>query len=231
MADQADTAGTTGAVGRPALKGVLFDLDGTLIDTYALILESFRHATTQVLGHTFPDEVLMAKVGTPLVEEMKDFTDDPAQQDELVRVYRAYNEAIHDERVRAFPGVAELLDDLHARGLLIGVVTSKRGALARRGVDVCGLGAHVEFTIGSDECPQHKPDPAPILMGCERLGLAPAECAYVGDSPFDIQAGNAAGCLTVAATWGMFPAEALMAQGPDAAASEPSQVPAALGLM
>lgn len=224
MADSTDIAG------HGELKGVLFDLDGTLIDTYGLILASFRHATMEVLGHTFPDEVLMAKVGIPLAEEMKDFSDDPAVQDELVRVYRAYNEAIHDERVTPFAGVREMLDAVHERGLLIGVVTSKRGPLARRGVAVCGLGEHVLFTIGSDECPQHKPDPAPILMGCERLGLAPSECAYVGDSPFDIQAGNAAGCRTVAATWGMFPEEALVAQCPDAVAATPSQVLAGLGL-
>lgn len=230
MADSADTAHTPAGEGRAPLKGILFDLDGTLIDTYALILESFRHATTQVLGHTFPDEVLMAKVGIPLAEEMKDFSDDPAEQDELVRVYRAYNEAIHDERVRAFPGVVELVCALHGRGLRIGVVTSKRGPLARRGVAVCGLGEHVEFTIGSDDCPLHKPDPAPILMGCERLGLAPAECAYVGDSPFDIQAGNAAGCLTVAAAWGMFPKDALVAEKPEAVVDEPFQVLAALRL-
>ena len=212
------------------LRGVLFDLDGTLIDTYDLILQSFRHATTQVLGHTFPDEVLMAKVGTPLVEEMKDFTDDPATVDELVRVYRAYNETIHDERVSAFPGVRQMLDDIHGRGLFMGVVTSKRGPLARRGVEVCGLGEHVLFTIGSDECPKHKPDPAPILMGCERLGLSPAECAYVGDSPFDIQAGNAAGCLTVAATWGMFDEGVLRAENPDRVAASAAQVLPALGL-
>lgn len=206
------------------VRGVLFDLDGTLLDTYALILESFRHATRSVLGAALPDDVLMARVGVPLAEEVKDFSDDPARQDELVRVYRAYNERVHDERVRAFPGVADLLDLLAARGVRVGVVTSKRRALAERGLEVCGLADGVAFTLGSDDCARHKPDPDPVLAGCARLGLPPSACVYVGDAPFDVQAGKAAGCATVAVTWGMFDEGTLRAERPDFVAHAPGEV-------
>ena len=77
-------------------KGILFDLDGTLLDTYALILASFRHATSQVLGHELPEKTLMAKVGMPLVEEVKDFTDDARLQADLVSAFRSYNQRAHD---------------------------------------------------------------------------------------------------------------------------------------
>ena len=213
-----------------AATGVLFDLDGTLLDTYRLILESFRYATGEVLGHALPDEALMAKVGMPLVEEVKDFSDDPAVQAELVRAFRAYNEHMHDRLVGVFPGVPDMLEALAGAGIRMGVVTSKRGALARRGLEVCGIGRFFEFALGSDEYMGHKPDPEPILAGCKRLGLSPASCVYVGDSPFDIAAGNAAGCATVAVTWGMFGEHDLRAQGPTHVAHEPGDIPGLLGV-
>ena len=196
------------------LKGILFDNDGTLVDTYDLLLASFRHATREVLGRQLPDDVLMARVGTPLAQQMADFTDDPATQTELLRVYRAYNEERHDSVVRAFPGIRGALRTLHERGAKLGVVTSKMGPLARRGLEVCGLMPYLDCLIGAADCPKAKPDPDPILMGCEMLGLLPGECAYVGDSPFDIQAANAAGCVSVAVLWGMFDADALAAEHP-----------------
>lgn len=197
------------------IKGVLFDLDGTLIDTHDLILSSFRHATREVLGREIPDEVLMRKVGQPLVVQMWDFTEDDAVHEQLVRTYRAYNEAKNDEVVRAFPGVGEMLEALREAGYPLGVVTSKRHALAWHTLEVLGLASYFEFLVGSDDCPAHKPDPEPVELGCDKLGLRPDECLYVGDSPFDMAAGNGAGCVTAAATWGMFPVEALKAEAPD----------------
>lgn len=194
------------------LKGILFDNDGTLVDTYDLLLASFRHATREVLGQQLPDDVLMARVGTPLVQQMADFTDDPATQTELLRVYRAYNEERHDSVIRAFPGIADALCTLRERGVKLGVVTSKMGPLARRGLEVTGLMPYMDCLIGAADCPKAKPDPDPILMGCEMLGFAPEECAYVGDSPFDIHAANAANCVSVAVLWGMFDADVLAAE-------------------
>lgn len=195
--------------------GVLFDLDGTLIDTYDIILASFRHTVRTVLGRELPDEVLMQKVGQPLVTQMWDFTDDAAVHDQLVEAYRAHNDVIHDERVALFPGVADALGELAAMGCPLGVVTSKRSGLARRALELTGIDGRFAFVLGPDECPAHKPDPAPVAQGCAELGLDPSRCLYVGDSPFDMQAGNGAGCTTVAARWGMFPADVLDAERPD----------------
>lgn len=197
-----------------AVRGVLFDLDGTLLDTHDLLLESFRYTTRQVLGRTIPDNLLMAKVGQPLNTQMWDFAADEAEHDELCRVYRDYNKRIHDQRIKSFPGTEQALKELRAAGLPLGVVTSKRHEPALHGLDTFGLASYFDFVVGSDDFPAHKPDPGPVAHGCGLMGLPPQACVYVGDSPFDMQAGNGAGCVTVAATWGMFPADVLAAENP-----------------
>ena len=197
------------------VKGILFDNDGTLVDTHDLILASMRHSTRTVLGRVIPDDVLLRKVGQPLAVQMRDFSDDPEEQREILRVYREHNHAIHDEVVRAFPGVAEGLATLVERGYALGVVTSKMHALAWRGLEITGLAPYLACCIGADDCKRFKPEAEPVLRGAEALGLTPDQCIYVGDAPFDIQAGKAAGTLTAAALWGMFPAEVLRAEEPD----------------
>lgn len=197
------------------LDAVLFDFDGTVVDSYDLILESFHHAVREVLGVDYADEVLMRKVGQPLAVQMLDFTSSLEVRDELCRVYRAYNAIVHDERIKSFPAVAETMRALRAAGLATGIVTSKRHDPAMRGLRVFGLEPLFDVVVGSDDCEGHKPDPAPIVHAAGLLGVDPARCAYVGDSPFDLQAGNAAGCLTVAAAWGMFPEPVLRAERPD----------------
>ena len=171
---------------RAALQGALFDLDGTLLDTHDLILTSFRHATRTVLGVQIPDEKLMARVGVPLLDQMGDFTDDPTVQQKLVDVYHEYNARVHDELVRIFPGVQDTVEALREKGLALGVVISKRSDIARNGLRVFGLEDAFAFVVGNDSCARHKPDPNPVLLGCERPGLDPSVCAYVGDSPFDL---------------------------------------------
>ena len=206
-------------------KAVLFDLDGTLIDTYQLILESFRHATRKVLGRVIPDEQLMVKVGQPLSTQIWDWTDNQEVHDEILTVYREFNHAVHDDMVSTFSGVPQILSDLRDQGVRMGVVTSKLHWLAQRGLDRTGLAGYMETLVSPDDYPQaHKPAPGPVLYGCELLGVDPQECWYVGDSPFDIAAGNAAGCKTAAVLWGMFPKETLCEQKPTVCCATPNDL-------
>ena len=210
---------------------ILFDLDGTLLDTHDLILDSMRYATREVLGCTVPDDELMAKVGTPLHSQMVEISTAhgmPERADELTSVYRAYNEAIHDEWVRTFDGIHELLTTLQATGIRMGVVTSKRHELALQGLRVCGIDGFFELMVGPDDWPDAKPHPGGIIRAMELLGVAPEQTWYVGDSPFDIQAGNSAGCFTVAALWGMFPRDVLAAQNPAELCEAPADMQALL---
>ena len=197
------------------MKAVLFDNDGTLVDTRDIILASMRHATSTVLGRVIPDDVLMRKVGQPLVVQMRDFTPDEAEQAELLRVYREHNATIHDDGISAFPQAADVLAELARRGFALGVVTSKLRVTAWHGLEICGLAPYLSCCIGAEDCIRYKPEPEPVERGAQALGVASDECLYVGDSPFDLQAGRSAGCLTAAVTWGVFPESALAAESPD----------------
>jgi pyrophosphatase PpaX len=179
---------------------VLFDLDGTVVDSGGIILASMRHATREVLGRDFGDTELMQAVGGPGLEaQMAVFA--PERVDELVRVYRAHNEPLHEE-LEACDGMEDVLVRLHREGRRLGVVTAKRRStveLAFARVPVAHL---FETVVGGDETEKHKPDPEPLLLAAERMHASPAETAYVGDSPFDIRAAKAAGMYAVAVTWG-----------------------------
>jgi pyrophosphatase PpaX len=179
---------------------VLFDLDGTVVDSGGIILASMRHATREVLGRDFGDTELMQAVGGPGLEaQMAVFA--PERVDELVRVYRAHNEPLHEE-LEACDGMEDVLVRLHREGRRLGVVTAKRRStveLAFARVPVAHL---FETVVGGDETEKHKPDPEPLLLAAERMHASPVETAYVGDSPFDIRAAKAAGMYAVAVTWG-----------------------------
>lgn len=191
---------------------MLFDLDGTLVDTVALILASFRHATEQVLGAALPDEVLMRDVGIPLTTQMRVFSEEHAE--ELVRVYRAHNDIVHDELIKEYPGTNRALDRLRAEGKRMGVVTSKSRPLAMRALERFGLTDYFETVVTCDDVSLHKPDPFPLVFAAEALGVQPQETLYIGDSPHDMSAALAAGCLSVAALWGAFEPSDVMAPGP-----------------
>jgi pyrophosphatase PpaX len=179
---------------------VLFDLDGTVVDSGSIILASMRHATREVLGQEFGDDELLQSVGGPGLEaQMAVFA--PDRVDELVRVYRAHNEPLHEE-LEACLGMEAVLVRLQQEGRRLGVVTAKRRATVELAFVQVRLGHLFETVIGGDETERHKPDPAPLLLAAERLRVLPGDCAYVGDSPFDVRAARAAGMYAVAVTWG-----------------------------
>ncbi len=199
-----------------SIKAVLFDLDGTLVDTEELILASFRYATKTVTGRDIPDEELRAKIGQPLTVQMWDWADGSQEvHDALFNTYLEHNERVHSQLIKSFPDTISVLDALRAAGLPLGVVTSKRSENALRAMKSTGIDGYFACLVAPDTFPAHKPEPEPVLHGCELLGVAPVECIYIGDSPYDLQAGRGAGCMTVAALWGMFDREALMAEEPD----------------
>ncbi len=194
---------------------VLFDLDGTVVDSGAIILASMKHATREVLGLEIPDEELLQAVGGPGLEaQMRVFA--PERVEELVRVYRAHNEPLHDE-LEACVGMEDVLVRLHEQGRRLGVVTAKRRATVDLAFARVPIGHLFETVVGGDETQRHKPDAEPLLLAAERMGADPAETAYVGDSPFDVRAAKAAGMRAVAVTWGRIHDRAkLEAEEPDA---------------
>jgi len=194
---------------------VLFDLDGTVIDSGAIILASMRHAVKEVLGAEPPDELLMAAVGGPGLEAQMHALA-PDRVEELVTVYRAHNEPLHDELL-CCAGVEDVLVRLKEEGRRLGLVTAKRRATVELAFNALPLRQFFETVVGGDETRGHKPDPEPLLLAAERMDVAPRDCAYVGDSPFDIRAAKAAEMFAVAVTWGGIHDRAkLEAEEPDA---------------
>ena len=210
-----------------AVDAVLFDLDGTLIDTVELILTSFRYATSTVLGEPLPDRMLLENIGVPLARQMREFA--PEHAEELVRVYREHNAAHHDELAREYPGTCEALDAIAATGRPMGVVTSKGSRMAHHGLAVFGLSHHFPVVVTADDVELHKPDPFPLARAAEQLGVALDRCAYVGDSPHDMAAALAGGALAIAALWGAFSADEVLAPGPHYALASISELPGLLG--
>lgn len=177
---------------------VLFDFDGTLADTVPLIVESFRHTLSDSDGQL--DELeIRAWIGRVLVDVLEERH--PGRGAELVRRYREHNLAHHDALIRTVAGAAELLEELHAHGIPVAVVSSKSHVTVRRGMRVTGL-PEVEHVVGLEDTSGHKPDPAPLLEGARRLGVAPEGCVYVGDALVDVLAAQAAGMASVAVSWG-----------------------------
>jgi pyrophosphatase PpaX len=204
-------------------RTVLFDLDGTLIDSGAMILASFRHATRTVLRRDIPDEELVAAVGGSSIQaQMRTF--DPDRVDELVRVYREHNATLHDE-LEAFPGVHDLLERLRSEGRRLGIVTAKRRKTVQLAFDRLRIGEFFDVVVTTDDTDNHKPHPEPVWHALEALGSQPGEAAFVGDSPFDVQAGKAAGVFTVGVSWGkIHPAERLLDLGADTIVHSPDEL-------
>lgn len=193
---------------------VLFDLDGTLIDSIELILNSARHAFRERAGKVPDDAEWRGLIGMPLEASFRRYATDDADVATLLGKYREYQLANHDRLVKCYDEVVETVDFIRAAGHPVAIVTSKTTAMTRRGLDVSGLGAHFDTIIGCDVCERHKPDPQPVQIALQRLGYEPEDAVFVGDSVYDMLAGRAAGVTTIAALWGPFTREDLAACQP-----------------
>jgi pyrophosphatase PpaX len=205
-----------------AYRTVLFDLDGTLIDSIELILASHRHATLEVLGASPSDEVLRQGIGVPLLTQMRTIDEDRAEA--LVIAYRAFNHRMHDELLRPYEGLLELCETLRQEGATLGVVTSKSLPVVELAFARLAFAPLLDVVVTSDQTEHHKPRPEPILEALRRLDRDAAGACYVGDSPFDMQAAHAAGVDAIGVSWGAFTADELRAERPVAIARTPDEL-------
>jgi len=196
-----------------ARRAVVFDLDGTLIDSLPDIVWSFR-AAFDAEGLPAPDEAdVRARVGPPLEEMAAAFVSDAAKVAAVCDAYRSIYPRHFTERTRPFPGVVEVLVELRRRDWLLAVATTKRTAMARELVEALGLDAFLDHVQGSDDLP-HKPAPDVVLAALAALS---ADGAWmVGDTVTDLQAGRAAGLRTYGVSWGTHDAARLAEAEPDA---------------
>lgn len=183
---------------------VLFDLDGTVLDTHDAILASMRYATRTALGMEIPDEKLLSLVGQPLVTQMRCFAPDAGTASEMLVAYRTHNESNLNETISPFDGIDDVFCRLNAAGYTVGIVTSKRRALAEESLIHFGLRDQLALVNGMEDSVAHKPDAEPLIQAAKDLGVSLDRCLYVGDSPYDLQAARAAGIPSIGVTWGKF---------------------------
>ena len=197
------------------LRTVLFDLDGTLIDSIRLILDSYHHTLTQ---HGLPartDEDWLKGVGTPLSVQFAEWRVVPETLEALMATYREYNLKHHDRMVTVYPGVVDAVREIKAASIQTGLVTSKNRQGALRGLKLVGLEALMDILVCADEVTNPKPHPEPVEKAVALLGADPAATVYVGDSVHDMVSGRAAGVRTAAALWGPFGRAQLEGASPD----------------
>lgn len=212
---------------------MLFDLDGTVLDTAPDLLATMntlraRRGLPAIVLKGFREQVsrgarAMLGVGLPEFAHVNG--------DEMARIVDEFLAAYEDEIFRdtvLFPGMAATMDVLDARGIPMAIVTNKPVRMAGRLLDAMQLSSRFPVLLGGDSLAERKPHPLPVLTACERLGVDPARTLFVGDDARDVQAGAAAGCRTVAVAWGYVDVEALPTWGADAVIDHPSEL---LGLI
>ena len=181
------------------IKAVLFDLDGTLLDTNELIYKSFVYTFKEGLNRNLSKGEITSFYGQPLEDTFKNYINDNNEIDRLIKMYREYNEKINDNMCYAFDEVEEMLLQLKNKGIKIGIVTSKRESLAKRGMEIAGILKYMDVIVTPECTKNHKPHSEPALYAIKNLNIDPREAIMVGDSNFDLICGRDAGCKT----WGV----------------------------
>jgi pyrophosphatase PpaX len=205
------------------INTLIFDVDGTLVDSTRLILETF-HQTFRALGlPDRSDEEILSRVGKPLHVQVRELH--PERERELYDTYQELYRRNHDLLIREIPGIREALRTLAEGGYRLGVVTSKRRFSTRRDLESFRLQPFFEVVITAEDTGKHKPDPEPVLEALYRLGSVPGEAAFIGDSPYDLRSAHSAGVTAGAVSWSPFPREVLEREKPDFWVPSPADLP------
>jgi pyrophosphatase PpaX len=203
---------------------ILFDLDGTLVDSIELIVAAAMNAFASRPGPSPTEADIRRTIGRPLVTQFGPWLVNDDDLPFLIAKYREYQLEHHDRLTSAYAGIPEALEALDAAGCAMGIVTSKIGFMAERALTHVGLAGYMRVVVASDSVDRHKPDPAPVLLAMERLETRVEDTVFVGDSPYDIAAGLGAGVRTVGVSWGAFSVEVLREAGATEILEKPAEL-------
>jgi len=181
------------------IKALLFDFDGTLLNTNDLIIQTFMHVLNERFPGQYSPKDCLKFLGPSLKQTMSDIA--PGEEDAMIAKYRKYNELHHDELVTQYPDVVPTLEQLKAMGLKLAIVSTKRNGMIDRGLSVLGANHLFDVRIGTDDVKNVKPDPEPVLLALERLGVNKEEAIMIGDNSHDIEAGHNAGIRAAGVAW------------------------------
>lgn len=196
------------------INTVLFDLDGTIIDTNELIISSFVHVLEEYKLQPLTREQIIPHMGTTLEHQLQTFCGSQ-EVEQYMKAYRAYNDKHHDDMVQPFPQVMNVVDALHQQGITLGVVTTKNRPGTMRVLELYGLKKYMSSIVTVADVAHPKPHPEPVLKALQELGAAPEHTLMVGDSPADLQAAHAAGVRAAAVAWSLKGEETLKKYKPD----------------
>ncbi|MFB4161705.1 pyrophosphatase PpaX [Geomicrobium sp. JSM 1781026] len=192
---------------------VLFDLDGTLVDSNELIISSFEHT----LGHYYPGEYsrteILPFIGPSLNDTFQRL--DVERAEEMIAMYIEHNHRHHDELLKEYEGVREAISRLFEAGFKLGVVTTKRKTTTERGLEITGLKPYFSTIVTFDDVEHVKPHPEPLKKAMQALGSQPAQTLMVGDNTHDIDGGKRAGTATAAVSWAVRGLDEVKALHPD----------------
>lgn len=204
-------------------QAVLFDLDGTLLDTIPLIMESFQHVYQLFTGQPGDPVKIRQSIGTPLEQCFSEFA--PGQIQNMISEFTQHNQQRLDSHVAIFLGILPLLEKLRERSLKMGIVTSKRLETARHSLRLFDIERYFDVVIGKESTATHKPAPEPVWTAIEKLGLEhPDQAVFVGDSMHDLISAQNAGCVSAIAGWTGMPRFPLYQKKPDLWINQPDQL-------
>ena len=184
------------------MKTILFDLDGTLIETTEIILETFRITFKKFFPEVkLTDEELTNTLGHTLFKTFEFYTDSKEKLDEVINFYRETSNVMIEKGLKAYPGAVETLSYLKSKGCKVGVVTSKMRHIATYHLELTNLLSYVDLLVGYEDSVEHKPSPEPILTALKQLKASPRTTVYVGDHENDITAAKKAGISSCAVTY------------------------------
>ena len=209
----------------PKITTVLFDLDGTLVDSIELIVTAAMNAFASRPGPSPSEAEIRNTIGRPLPTTFGPWLVDDDDLPFLISKYREYQLEHHDRLTCAYDGIVDAVRELHSSGFRMGIVTSKVGFMAQRALDHCGLARYMDCLVASDSTTKHKPEPEPVLLALEQLGVMAGDAIFVGDSPYDMLSARAAGVSALGVSWGAFPRETLLDAGAERVIDHPSALP------
>jgi len=216
---------------RTSLKAVLWDIDGTLIDTTALIVGALGATLRNFTGKELGPETIRSLIGTPLEQQVA-YLGDPEQFGTSVEEMQAFFVREYERSRSLERPIVEAIDaliEVKRRGILTALVTSKNDVELANSLPRLGISAYCDVIVGADQvAPHFKPHPKPVLLALERLHVKAGEAVFIGDTLHDIQCGRDAGVKTAAVLWGAATEERLMRENPDFVFAHPEDLAPAL---
>ncbi|MCM3162183.1 pyrophosphatase PpaX [Metabacillus litoralis] len=195
------------------INTLLFDLDGTLINTNELIIESFLHTLHSYYPDQFKREDVLPFIGPTLYDTFNSIN--PEKVEEMVKVYRKFNHEQHDVLVKEYETVFETVKTLKEKGFKLGIVTTKIRATVNMGLTLTKLDQFFDVVVTLDDVENAKPHPEPVLKALEQLGSKPEETIMVGDNHHDVEAGKNAGTKTAGVAWSIKGRDYISSHNPD----------------